>query len=287
MAFVTEDNITEIAVQRWATSHSPRRAELRTAGIKHLHAFAKEVELTGEEWMGATEFLTATGQASDDKRKEFILLSDVLGLSMLVVMMNGRLPTGATPTTVLGPFHIEDSPVLASGESMAEGVPGEPCYVTGQVRGLDGKPLAGVVLDVWQADTDGLYESQIPGQDEARLRALYTTGDDGTFCVRTVNPKGYSIPMDGPVGALISKTEISHFRPAHIHFLLSAPGHESLVSCIYRRGADYIDSDVVFGCKLELTTDFTRHAAGLAPTGEAMNQPFWTVAFDFVLSPTP
>ncbi len=167
---------------------------------------------------------------------------------------------------------------------MAEGVPGEPCFVTGQVRDLKGQPIAGVTLDVRQADTEGDYEAQIPGQEEPRLRALYTTGADGRYCVRTVNPKGYSIPMDGPVGALIGKTEISHFRPAHIHFLLSGPGYDDLVSCIYRRGADYIDSDVVFGCKRELVTDFTRHAGGTAPTGERIDGPFWTVEFDFVLA---
>jgi len=285
MAFVTEDNITEIAVQRWATSHSPRMAELMTAAIKHLHAFAKEVDLTGEEWMGALEFLTATGQASDEKRKEFILLSDVLGLSMLVVMRNARQPKGATPTTVLGPFHIEDSPELGHGESMTFGAEGEPCFVTGQVRDLRGRPIAGARLDVWQADTAGDYEAQIPGQEGPRLRAIYTTGADGRYCVRTVNPRGYAIPMDGPVGALIGKTEISYFRPAHIHFLLSAPGQADLISCIFRSGAEYLDSDVVFGCKQDLITDFTRHASGLAPTGEAMAQPFWTVEFDFVLSP--
>ena len=204
MQLVTEDNITDLAAQRWATAHDPRLAELMPALVRHLHAFAREVRLTEAEWMAAIQWLTRTGQISDDKREEFILASDVLGLSMLVVQMNHRLDPAATPATVLGPFHIEGSPELGYGGDMSEGVPGTPLYISGTVRDLDGKPVGGAVLDVWQADTEGAYESQVPDVDEARLRAKYTTREDGSYCVRTIAPKGYTIPMDGPVGDLIA-----------------------------------------------------------------------------------
>ena len=169
MQLVTENNITELAGERWATARDPRLAELMPALVRHLHAFAREVRLTEDEWMAAIQWLTRTGQISNDKREEFILASDVLGLSMLVVQMNHRFDPAATPATVLGPFHIEGSPELGFGEDMSEGVQGIPLYLHGTVRDLDGKPVAGGVLDVWQADTDGAYESQLPEIDEARL----------------------------------------------------------------------------------------------------------------------
>ena len=196
MQLVTEENITDLAVRRWATAHDPRAAELLTALVRHLHDFAREVRLTEAEWMAAIQWLNRTGQISDDKREEFILTSDVLGLSMLVVQMNHRLDPRATPATVLGPFHIEGSPELGFGADMSQGLPGTPLYLHGTVRDLAGNPVPGAVLDVWQADNEGLYESQHADVDEARLRAKYTSREDGTFCVRTVAPLGYTIPID-------------------------------------------------------------------------------------------
>jgi hydroxyquinol 1,2-dioxygenase len=283
MQLVTEDNITELAASRWGTAHDPRTAELMTALVRHLHAFAREVRLTESEWMAAMQWLTRAGQISDEKREEFILASDVLGLSMLVVQMNHRLDAAATPATVLGPFHIEGSPELEYGADMSDGLPGTPLYVHGTVRDLDGKPVAGAVLDVWQADTDGLYESQIADVDEARLRAKYTTREDGTYCVKTIAPLGYSIPMDGPVGDLIHQTDISHFRPAHIHFLINVPGYEPLITHLFREGADYLDSDVVFGTKQELVVAFEEHERGRTPTGDESAEPFMVAHYDFVL----
>src|SRR5690349_7163927 len=160
MQLVTEDNITDLAVERWATAKDPRLAEILTSLVRHLHGFAREVRLTEAEWMAAVQWLNRTGQISDEKRQEFILASDVLGLSMLVVQMNHRLDPDATPATVLGPFHIEGSPELGYGADMSQGLPGTPLYVTGVVRDLDGKTIGGAVLDVWQADTDGAYEAQ-------------------------------------------------------------------------------------------------------------------------------
>jgi hydroxyquinol 1,2-dioxygenase len=284
MQLVTEDNITDLAVDRWATAHDPRLAEIMTALVRHLHEFAREVRLTEAEWMAAIQWLNRTGQLSDEKREEFILTSDVLGLSMLVVQMNHRLDSTATPNTVLGPFHIEGSPPLGFGADMSDGVAGTPLFVQGRVIDLDGKPVAGAVLDVWQADGDGMYEAQLP-VDEARLRAKYTTREDGSYLVRTVAPLGYAIPMDGPVGQLIGATAISHFRPAHVHFLIDLPGFETLVTHLFREGAEYLDSDVVFGTKQELVVAFEPHDPGPTPDGGTSDEPWLTASYDFVLQP--
>jgi hydroxyquinol 1,2-dioxygenase len=284
MQLVTEDNVTELAESRWGTARDPRTAEVLTALVRHLHAFAREVRLTEAEWMAAVQWLTRTGQISDEKREEFILASDVLGLSMLVVQMNHHFDQAATPATVLGPFHIDGSPELEYGADMSDGLPGTPLYVHGTVRDLDGKLVGGAVLDVWQADTDGAYESQLD-VDEARLRAKYTTREDGTYCVRTIAPLGYGIPMDGPVGELIGRTDISPNRPAHVHFLINVPGYEPLITHLFREGAPYLDSDVVFGTKKELVVAFVEHGPGPTPDGGESAVPFLTAEYDFVLQP--
>jgi hydroxyquinol 1,2-dioxygenase len=282
---VTEENITDLAMERWGTARDPRLAELMTALVRHLHDFAREVRLTEDEWMAAIQWLNRTGQISNEKREEFILGSDVLGLSMLVVQMNHRLDERATPATVLGPFHIEGSPELEYGADMSQGLPGTPLFFTGVVRDLDGNPVPGAVLDLWQADNEGLYESQHADVDEARLRAKYTTREDGSYCVRTVAPLGYTIPMDGPVGELIAQTEISHFRPAHVHFLLNVPGYEPLITHLFEAGADYLDSDVVFGVKEPLVVQYEKREPGQAPDGGTIDQPWFEAHYDFVLQP--
>jgi hydroxyquinol 1,2-dioxygenase len=282
---VTEENITDLAVERWATAHDPRLAEVMTALVRHLHDFAREVRLTEAEWMAAIQWLNRTGQISNEKREEFILTSDVLGLSMLVVQMNHRLDTRATPATVLGPFHIEGSPELGYGADMSQGLPGTPLVLHGTVKDLGGNPVPGAVLDLWQADNEGLYESQHADVDEARLRAKYTTREDGSYCVRTVAPLGYTIPMDGPVGDLISRTEISHFRPAHVHFLLNVPGYEPLITHLFEEGADYLDSDVVFGVKEELVVRYEKREPGETPDGATIDEPWFEARYDFVLQP--
>jgi hydroxyquinol 1,2-dioxygenase len=287
MAFVTEDNITDLAVTRWATAHSPRLGELITALVRHLHEFAREIGLTEDEWTAAVEWLAATGRISDDKRQEFILASDVLGLSTLVVQLNNRFSPRATPATVLGPFHIDGSPAAPFGFDMSDGLPGTPLVLTGRVLDLDGNPLPDVVLDVWQADADGNYEAQLPQVDEARLRAKYQTRADGTYCVRTIAPRGYAIPMDGPVGELISRTAISYFRPAHIHFLIDHPGYEKLTTHLFRQNTDFLDSDVVFGTKDQLVVPFTERPAGDLPGGGTINEPHLHAEYDFVLQPRP
>ncbi|MFJ5837002.1 dioxygenase [Streptomyces shenzhenensis] len=281
--FVDEDNITELAVERWATAHSPRLAELMSALVRHLHAFAREVRLTEDEWTAAIQWLTAAGQTCDDKRQELILASDVLGLSMLVVQLNNRFTAEATPATVLGPFHIDGSPTVQRGFDMSDGIPGTPLFVTGRVTDTEGRPVADAVLDVWQADADGAYEAQLPEVDEARLRARYRTAADGSYCIRTIAPRGYAIPMDGPVGDLIRETDISCFRPAHIHFLIDEPGYRKLITHLFRAGSDYLDSDVVFGTKDALIVPFTAHPAGGAPDGSRLDAPYLHAEYDFVL----
>jgi hydroxyquinol 1,2-dioxygenase len=284
MQLVTEQNITELAKQRWATAHDERTRELLTGLVQHLHDFAREVRLTEAEWMAAVQWLTRTGQISDEKREEFILASDVLGLSMLVVQLNHRFDPAATPATVLGPFHIDGSPERGYAEDMSEGLPGVPLFISGTVRSLDGTPVGDAVLDVWQADEDGAYEAQLP-VEEARLRAKYLTREDGTYCLRTIAPKGYSIPMDGPVGDLIRRTDISHFRPAHVHFLLNVPGFRPLITHLFQEGAEYLDSDVVFGTKQELVVYYEHHEPGPAPDGTTIDEPWVSATYDFVLQP--
>ncbi|RYF47451.1 MAG: catechol 1,2-dioxygenase, partial [Comamonadaceae bacterium] len=229
--------------------------------------------------------LTATGQISDDKRQEFILASDVVGLSMLVVQMNNRFAEQATPATVLGPFHIDGSPPAPFGFDMSEGIAGTPLFITGTVTDTSGAPIAGAVLDVWQADASGTYEAQMPEIDEARLRAKYQTRGDGTYCVRTIAPLGYTIPMDGPVGKLIERTEISEYRPAHVHFMFEEPGYKKLITHLFQQDADYLGSDVVFGVKDALIVPFTEHAPGPSPDGGVMDKPFVLANYDFVLQP--
>ncbi|WP_087101362.1 dioxygenase [Nocardiopsis sp. JB363] len=282
MAFVTEQNLTDLAAERWGSAHDPRTARLLSALVRHLHAFAREVELTEDEWMSAIDWLTATGHTCDDKRQEFILASDVLGLSTLVVQLNNRLSPGATPATVLGPFHIDGSPPAEFGHDMAEGVRGTPLYLTGRVLDTEGEPVPGAVLDVWQADAQGAYEAQLD-VDEARLRAKYRARQDGAYCLRTIAPLGYTIPMDGPVGELVDRTDISPFRPAHIHFLIEEPGYARLITHLFREGADHLATDVVFGTKDALVVPFVERPAGPAPDGRESTEPYLYAEYDFVL----
>ena len=283
MPFVTEKNLTDIVSERWKNIPDPRLRRIMGSLIGHLHAFLHEIEPTEAEWMTAIDWLTRTGKMCTDKRQEFILASDVLGVSMLVDCINHRLATAATPNTVTGPFHIHDSPELANGADMAPGAPGIPCFVTGSVRDLDGAPVAGAVLDIWQTDGEGLYEAQ-RDVTEPWMRAIYRSRPDGSFAIRTVAPIGYSIPMDGTVGELMNRTDISHMRPAHIHFLVEAPGYHRLVTHLFQRGCQYIETDVVYGVKEPLIVDFQKMPAGSkAPTGETVDMPFYVIRYDFAL----
>ena len=282
MPYVNEKNLTDVVLARWQDIPNPRLKQIMQSMIKHLHGFVRDVELTEAEWAAAIDFITRAGKMSDEKRQEVILFSDVMGVSMLVDAINHRLDSGATPTTVEGPFHVPNSPVVANGGDMAKGAPGIPCFVSGRVRGLDGQPIGGATLDLWQTDGEGLYEAQ-RDVTEPWMRGLYRSQPDGSYTIRTVAPIGYTIPMDGPVGELMNKTTISHMRPAHIHFCVEAPGHHRLVTHLFQRGCQYIETDVVYGVKKELIVDFERKPPGSAPTGETVATPFNVVRYDFVL----
>jgi len=285
MPYVTESNLTDIARERWSNIPDPRLREIMTALVEHVHAFVREIEPTQAEWATAIDWLTRTGKMCTDKRQEFILFSDVLGVSMLIDAINNRLESGATPTTVEGPFHVPASPEFADGADMAKNAPGVPCFVTGTVRDLDGKPVAGASLDVWQTDGEGLYEAQ-RDVEGPWLRGVFHTRADGAFVIRTVVPISYTIPMDGTVGELVKRTNISHYRPAHIHFVVEAPGYHRIVTHLFRRGDRYIDNDVVYGVKEPLIVDFKEVPGGKAPNGETLSGPFYLVNYDFVLQKT-
>jgi len=283
MPYVTEENLTDVVLDRWQDIPDPRLRQVMTAAIKHLHGFVREVEPTQEEWFAAIQFLTRTGQMCSGKRQEFILASDVLGISMLVDAINHRRDSGATPSTVEGPFHVPNAPEIAHGGDMAKDAPGIPCFVIGKVRGLGGEPIAGAELDLWQTDGEGLYEDQ-RNVTEPWMRGLYRTQPDGSYLVRTVAPISYTIPMDGTIGELMNRTDISHMRPAHIHFAVTAPGYHSLVTHLFQKGDEFIETDVVYGVKAPLIVEFQKKPAGAtAPNGEKVDRPFYVVNYDFVL----
>ncbi len=282
MPYVTEQNLTDIVKERWSNISDPRLRQIMAALIKNLHNFVREIEPSEAEWAAAIDWLTRTGKICTDKRQEFILTSDVLGVSMLVDAINHRLQSKATPTTVEGPFHIPDSPEFEDGGNMAQGAPGIPCFVTGIVRDLDGKAVAGAKLDLWQTDGEGLYEAQ-RDEKEAWMRGVFHTNTDGSYTVQTVAPIGYTIPMDGTVGELMERTNISHYRPAHIHFCIEAPGYHRVVTHLFQRGDQYIDTDVVYGVKEPLIVEFVKKPGGKAPNGETLSKPFYEVKYDFIL----
>jgi hydroxyquinol 1,2-dioxygenase len=285
LAYVTETNITDIVLDRWSAVPEPRLRRIMQSMVKHLHAFVRDIEPTEQEWLTAIEWLTRTGQMSTDKRQEFILASDVVGVSMLIDCINHRLARGATPTTVTGPFHIHDSPELADGADIARGAPGEPCFIVGKVRDLQGKPVASAALDIWQADGEGLYEAQ-RGAEEPWMRGIFTSQADGSFMVQTILPVPYSIPMDGTVGKIMSQTGISPMRPSHVHFMINAPGYGEIVTHLFRKSCPYIETDVVYGVKAPLIAEFHQMPAGTAtPLGHIANKSFWLLEYDFVLQP--
>ena len=284
MPYVTETTLTDIALQRWSDIPDPRLKEVMTSLVKHLHAFVRDIEPTQAEWATAIDFLTRTGKLCDDKRQEFILFSDVLGVSMLVDAINHRRPSGATPSTVEGPFHIPNAPAMSTGANMAANAPGIPCFCVGKVRGLAGEPVAGATLDLWQTDGEGLYEAQRPGIDGPWMRGIYPSQADGSYLIRTVAPIAYTIPMDGTVGELMNRTNMSHMRPAHIHFDVEAPGYHGCVTHLFQAGDEWINDDAVYGVKEPLIVEFKKMPAGSkAPSGEIMNEPFYVVHYDFVL----
>lgn len=283
----TENDITGEVVRRFDRTSDPRLRQIMQSLVRHMHAFVKDVDLTEAEWFQAIEFLTETGHTCSDKRQEFILLSDTLGVSMLVDLINHRKPGGATESTVFGPFHREGAPELPPGGNMApRDTGGTPTLVTGRVLDLDGRPIAGALLDVWQTDSSGLYDSQHTDSDELHMRGKFRTGADGKFLIRTVRPVHYQIPSDGPVGRMLRATNRHPWRPAHIHFVVSAAGYEPLTTHLFDSIDEYLASDVVFAVKESLICQFELHQTR-DPEAERLGvePPFSTTHFDFVLKP--
>lgn len=271
-----ETSITDAVLERLAATPDPRMRQVAESLVRHLHAFVRDVEPSFEEWQTAIGFLTRVGQMCDDKRQEFILLSDTLGVSMLVDAINHRLPEGATPTTVLGPFYVESAPELPLGAEVAQAMKGERLHVSGQVKSAGGGPIAGALVDIWHSDEDGFYDVQRPAEENASLRARFRTDAEGRFHFWTLLPTSYPVPDDGPVGDLLRATGRHPMRPAHVHFMIAAPGHETLVTHVFVAGDAYLDSDAVFGVKQELIAEFPK-----APEGHRVLQ------YDFALKAKP
>jgi hydroxyquinol 1,2-dioxygenase len=282
----TEETAIEAVAESFAATPDPRLRELLTSLARHLHAFVRETEPTIGEWQQAIDFLTATGHRSDDERQEFILLSDVFGVSMLVETINNRKTAGATESTVLGPFHVVTSPRRALGDSIDLVGTGPQCVVEGRVLSADGTPLPGAELDVWQANDQGFYDVQQPEvQPRGNGRGLFTADRDGAFWFRTIVPSHYPIPHDGPVGTLLEATRRHPYRPAHIHFIVTAPGHRPLTTHVFVAGSPYIESDAVFAVKKSLITEFTQVDDPEQAARYGLTGPFRLANFDIVLLP--
>lgn len=282
MQNANEAALTEAVLARLAGAKDARFAEVMAGLIRHLHEFIRETELTEKEWIAAIQFLTATGQRCDDKRQEFILLSDTLGVSMLVDAINHRKPRGATENTVLGPFYVSGAKEFPMWADIAGSAPGEPAYVSGRVLDVDGKPIAGAMLDVWQTDGDGFYDAQRPG-NEQYARGKFVTGADGRYGFKTLKPVSYPVPTDGPVGKMLLGMGRHPYRPAHVHVIATAPGYERVATHLFVEGDAYLDSDAVFGVKQSLIVDFKEHPPGPTPDGGRSSVPFTTAEFDFRL----
>lgn len=285
MRNLTEQNITEAVVDTFTNAQNPRVKEILTSLVKHLHAFVREVELTEAEWLYAIQFLTRTGHMCDDKRQEFILLSDTLGVTTLKDIINNRKPPGVTEYTIFGPFYVEGAPELPLLADIAAGTPGEPVVVSGRVTDPAGKPLVGALLDVWQASAEGFYDVQLPNQTELNLRGKFRADAEGRYAFRTIKPSFYPIPGDGPVGQMLRTVGRHPYRPAHIHFIVSAAGYEAITTELFVEGDPYLDSDAVFGVRNSLVVDFVRHESTAEAAQYGVSVPFYTVAYDFVLQP--
>jgi hydroxyquinol 1,2-dioxygenase len=267
-----EYNITDAVIASLAQTKDARLKTVMTSLVRHLHDFVRDVDLSFDEWNHAIDFLTRTGHMCSDKRQEFILLSDTLGVSMLVDAINHRMPKGATETTVLGPFFVASRPDEPPGADISHGLEGEKLLVEGSVTSPDGTPLVGATVDVWQADDDGYYDVQRPELQSSLLRARFRTDAEGRFFFRSIMPAFYPIPDDGPVGEMLGALGRHPNRPAHIHFMIAADGYETLITHIFNAESPYLDSDAVFGVKNSLIATFGKNAG--AGSGRILNYRF-------------
>jgi hydroxyquinol 1,2-dioxygenase len=280
-----EDTLTAAVVARLKDSKDKRFREIMTSAIKHLHAFAREVKLTEEEWFEGIKFLTAVGQKCDDKRQEFILLSDILGLSMMVCALNHKTAPGATEATVLGPFFAHGAKEYAYDGDLREGcsIKGEDTLVSGRVLSIDGKPIPNAVLDIWQAKADGIYDVQTGGEFE--LRGRVKVNAKGEFAFKSYKPKFYSVPDDGPVGELLRATGNHKMRPAHMHAVVSAPGYQQVITHVFVEGDPYLDDDAVYAVKNSLVGKYKKVSNAAEAKKLGMSTPFLKLDWDFHLAP--
>ena len=284
MQYFSEEFSAEVVKQQYGNCKDIRLKTIMESAVTHLHEFVKEVEPTHEEWMYMIEYLTKTGQKCDDKRQEFILLSDVLGISALVDTINNRKTLNATESTVLGPFHVKNAPIKDMGDNINYDGKGEPAYIFGSVTDTDGNPIDGAAIDVWQANDDGFYDIQQPGvQPEMNLRGIFSTKDDGKYWFKSVKPKFYSIPTDGPVGTMINATGRHPNRPAHLHYIVSAEGYKTVVTHVFVKGSEYLDSDAVFGVKSSLISEYILIEDDIKAKKIGFDTPYYELEFNFVL----
>ena len=284
MINIDEWTVTEAVLRVQEKCPDARLKQVLGALVTSLHNFARDVQLTEDEWMAGIDFLTAAGHITDSKRQEFILLSDTLGLSTLVAAQNHAKPAGCTEATVFGPFYVAGAPDYRNGDDIANGAPGEPCFVTGSVRGLHGETVGEASIAVWQSDEDGFYDVQRPELTHSQARGNFRTLPDGSFHFKSIVAVPYPIPFDGPVGKMLTALGRHPWRPAHLHFMIEAPGYETLTTHIFRAGGPYLDSDAVFGVRSSLISDWPRHEPGTAPDGSPQDRAFYTLHHDFVLN---
>jgi len=288
MRDVTKDNITDAFIGYMGKETEPRLREVMTSLVKHLHAFAKDVNLTHAEWQTGIAFLEKCGEISDEERHEFVLLSDVLGLSSLVDMLHNR-PEG-TSSSVLGPFHITGSPPLAVGGDLRRDFDAQVVLVEGRVKDPDGQPIPGAKLDIWQTAPNGLYSSQDPDQETYSFHGLQTVGDDGRYAFTTVKPVEYTVPSDGPVGDILRACGRHPWRPSHLHFIAEAEGFRPLVTEVFPEDDQYLDQDTVFGVREDLVMRYQAMPAGSFPdagfdlSGKVPDD-YLKVEFDLTLVP--
>jgi hydroxyquinol 1,2-dioxygenase len=282
---LADEDLTQAVLATFSHSKSERYQQVMQSLVKHLHAFIKDVELTEDEWFKGIDYLTRTGHITDDKRQEFVLLSDVLGVSMLVIDINNKRFIDATASTVFGPFFFEGSPLFANGDDIANGASGEPCFMQGRVSSTTGEPLPDAHIEIWQADDNGFYDVQIKDSALVYGRGHLHADSKGNYYFWSVRPEAYPIPNDGPVGELLDAANRSPMRPAHVHFMITVPGYKTLITHVFKEGDQYLDSDAVFGVRSSLITSFERHEPGSAPDGKKLDVPFYTMRYDFFLPP--
>jgi len=283
MIDIDEWTITNAVLKAQRGTSNHRLRTVMDSLVRHLHDFAREVQLTEEEWSYGIDFLTRIGKITDDKRQEFILLSDVLGLSTLVTAQCNRRPSGCTEATVFGPFYVPDAPKYRNGDDISNGAQGQICFVSGTIRGIDGAPVVNADIDVWQSDDEGFYDVQREGLDHAEGRGHLKILQGGRYHFRSILAVPYPIPHDGPVGQMLERLGRHPWRPAHLHFMIKAPGYATLITHVFRSEGEYLESDAVFGVRSSLIADWKRQAPGIAPDGTCLDSDFYTLEYDFIL----